>query len=109
MKEGLYKVQFQTGLGAGYGVVYAKDGKLYGGDSGLYYIGSYTESAGNLEAKVSTNRHAPNGIVPMSVFGVDKVDITLTGRVAGDTISTTGTAAQAPGIRFQAILTFIGG
>ena len=35
MKEGLYKMSFETDLGAGCGVAYFKDGKLCGGDSGF--------------------------------------------------------------------------
>lgn len=107
MREGLYKVQFQTKLGMGYGVVYAKDGHMWGGDSGMFYAGTYREADGKLTAEVDVDRHTKNPAIPASVFGVDKANITLVGKVNGDTVTTTGTAKQAPGIEFQAILTFL--
>ena len=106
MREGLYRVQFQTQLGAGAGIVYARDGKLWGGDAGIFYVGTYQEDGDKFTAKVSIDRHTQHpGIA--SVFGVDKANITLTGSSSGGTITTTGTAAEVPGVQFQAILTHI--
>jgi hypothetical protein len=106
MRDGLYKVQFRTQSAIGFGVVFAPSGTLWGGDAGLYYVGSYTVNGNKLSAKVETNRHSnPQGIV--SVFGIDHVHIALEGTVNGDTISTTGKAAEAPAVSFQAILTRI--
>ncbi|PII38669.1 hypothetical protein T190_17185 [Sinorhizobium meliloti CCBAU 01290] len=103
MRNGLYRVHFQTPLGMGAGVVHATDGKMWGGDAGLYYVGSYSTEGDRLTAVVSTNRHtAHNGIT--SVFGVDKVTINLDGRVSGDSISAKGTSPQAPGLSFTAEL-----
>ncbi|SDN85104.1 T3SS negative regulator,GrlR [Ensifer sp. YR511] len=103
MRNGLYRVHFQTPLGSGAGVVHAIDGKMWGGDAGLYYVGSYTTVGDRLTAVVTTDRHtAHNGVT--SVFGVDKATINLDGRVSGDNISAKGTSPQAPGINFTAEL-----
>ncbi|MBD9569047.1 GrlR family regulatory protein [Ensifer sp. ENS08] len=103
MKNGLYRVHFQTPLGSGAGVVHAVDGKMWGGDAGLYYVGSYTTAGDHLTAVVTTDRHtAHNGVT--SVFGIDKATINLDGRVSGDNISAKGTSPQAPGINFTAEL-----
>lgn len=107
MKNGLYKVQFQTGLGEGFGVVYAENGRLRGGDSGLYYLGTYEESGGSIKVDVSTKRHMPDTGMPISVFGVDQANITLTGSVDGNHVKATGIAKEAPGVMLTASLDFI--
>jgi hypothetical protein len=104
MRDGLYKVQFTTQIGQGAGVFYARDGRMWGGDAGLYYVGTYEEdSDGNLTATVKTDRHDRNPGI-RSVFGVDKVTITLRGKVAGDAAACKGTAAEAPGVEFDAVI-----
>jgi hypothetical protein len=102
IKDGLYKVSFQTPMGVGAGVAYASGGKMWGGDSGIYYVGTYSQEGNQLTANVTTTRHTGGA---NSVFGVDRVHITLRGTVDGDTATTQGTAAEAPGVKFQAILT----
>jgi hypothetical protein len=44
MQNGLYWVEFRTPLGSGAGVVVLQDGNLRGGDSSMYYFGTYTET-----------------------------------------------------------------
>ena len=47
MLQGLYKVRFETPRGTRTGVLVATPGgKLYGGNSGSCFIGSYTETDG---------------------------------------------------------------
>ena len=102
MQNGLYKVEFQTPLGQGAGVVMLLDGKLQGGDSGIYYSGTFTASAPKMTAEVTTGRHSTNA--PQSVFGTDVVHISLTGSFTGDTGTFDGTAKEAPGLTFKARL-----
>lgn len=102
MRDGLYAVEFQTAMGVGAGVVYAIGGRLVGGDSGMYYTGTYETDGDNLQASVSVDRHTSHGVV--SVFGVDKVQIKLQGKTKGDTVTCTGTAPAAPGLTFKASL-----
>jgi len=104
MIDGLYKVEFGTQLGAGTGVVHLRDGRVWGGDMSLYYVGTYTLDGDRFAAEVRTDKHST---VPglASVFGIDRVNIRLNGSVAGNSIRTNGTAAEAPGVSFQAHLT----
>ncbi|WP_105403437.1 GrlR family regulatory protein [Neorhizobium sp. T7_12] len=104
MRNGLYKVQFQTPNDIGYGVVFAQDGKMWGGDSAIYYVGSYSLDGDTLTATVKTDVHSKypgSG----SVFGKDQVTIQITGTVNGDTINARGSSPQAPGIGFNATMT----
>ena len=55
--KGLYKFAFKTARGAGCGVMFATEsGKLYGGNSGSSFIGSYTMEGGEI---VSGNDDVP--------------------------------------------------
>jgi hypothetical protein len=55
---GLYKFWFKTVRGTGCGVMFATpDGKLYGGNSGSSFIGSYTESDGVVSSELRKASH----------------------------------------------------
>ncbi|MCT4657187.1 MAG: hypothetical protein N4A65_15425 [Cohaesibacter sp.] len=107
MKTGLYKIQFQTSLGNGDGVVYMKDGKIWGGDSTIYYTGEYTAEGETLSASVTTGRHAGAASSDPSVFGIDNVNITLSGKISENLMTVVGQAREAPGVQFDANLAFI--
>jgi hypothetical protein len=103
MKEGLYKVTFTTPRGSGTGLVSIQGGKLRGGDLRDFYLGTYTENGNQVTAQVKTGLHTNTpGTFP--VFGRDMVNISLTGTTSGDSVQVTGTAAEAPGLSFQATL-----
>jgi hypothetical protein len=104
MKEGLYSVRFQTPMGAGAGVVFLQGGKLRGGDSAMWYTGQYTDSAGRFTASVAVARHSAG--MP-SVFGVDRVSISLAGTSTETSAQTNGSAPQAPGVSFSANLSWL--
>jgi hypothetical protein len=102
-ESGLYVVRFGTPRGEGAGVAYLSDGKLRGGDSMMAYVGSYNEANGQLQADVRAYQHTD---VPdmESVFGVDEVDIHLTGPISGGNAKLTGTAPQAPGVNLTVVM-----
>ncbi|EJN04485.1 GrlR family regulatory protein [Phyllobacterium sp. YR531] len=104
MQNGLYKVEFHTPQGGmGAGVVFAQDGKMFGGDSGIYYIGIYRAEGGRMQAQVHIDRHSDTGT--LSVFGKDRVTIDIVGTYDGQSnINCTGTSPQAPGVPFTAEL-----
>lgn len=106
MRDGLYKVDFQTPLGAGAGVVHLQGGRVWGGDAGLYYVGTYAIAGSQFNADVVTDRHTNYPDI-VSVFGKDRVHIRLKGTWTGDTAHAAGSAPEAPGIAFQAVLTRI--
>ena len=103
LRDGKYSVWFRTPLAEGTGVVVlAPNGRLSGGDTVLSYIGHWRTDGEQFEATVFTARHSPG---QPSVFGVDDLDISLTGRSKGGvTASCKGTAKQTPGLSFEATL-----
>jgi T3SS negative regulator,GrlR len=104
MQNGLYKVEFQTPLGAGAGVIILQDGKIQGGDSAMYYIGGYSENGQELTARVEGKLHT-NMPGMSSVFGINHTHIKLTGRTNGNSAVMQGRADEAPNVSFQAKLT----
>jgi hypothetical protein len=87
--------------GEGTGVIELNDGKVTGGDTVLAYTGSYAADGDTFTAFIATKRHSPG---QPSVFGIDEVNLTLTGKLTPTTASCTGTAEQAPGLAFEAVL-----
>jgi hypothetical protein len=97
---------FQTQYGRGSGVIHAQGGKLWGGDATMFWVGTYTQAEGGTTASVNVNRHTKR---PMSrsVFGVDRVSITISAVPAGATDENfrfTGTAAEVPRVSLTGIL-----
>jgi hypothetical protein len=106
MDDGLYKVEFQTPMGFGSGVVFLQGGKLRGGDAGLFYIGTFGQNGTEFTADVVTDRHTQYPGL-LSVFGKDRVHIKLKGQSSGNTGQVQGTAVEAPGVTFTAKLSRI--
>ncbi len=104
INEGLYKVEFATQLGGGSGVVLMSNGTIRGGDSIMYYAGTYSESGDEFKATVSVARHT-SGSSMFSVLGVDNGTLILIGRSNGGMVEARGSTPQNPGISFQATLT----
>jgi hypothetical protein len=101
LRNGSYSAWFRTPKGEGTGVVVLNDGKMIGGDTVIAYTGSYVEEGDKFTASITTERHTQG---QPSVFGVDEIDLTLTGKSTPTTASCTGTAKQAPGLTFEATL-----
>jgi hypothetical protein len=97
---GKYSVWFKTPIGEGAGVVeFAADGTLGGGDSTFAYAGSWTQQGEHFKASLSARRVEPG---PPGVFGLDAIDIIVSGRSADDSsTSCTGFAKQAPGLKLD--------
>jgi hypothetical protein len=104
IKNGMYKVFFKTALGEGAGVIITENGTIRGGDSAFYYLGTYHQHAGHIEAQVTGKRHSPG--LP-SVFGPNQASITLTGQSQGDEAhyDFKGSSPEAPGVIISALLT----
>ena len=79
-------------------------GRLYGGDSGSSFVGSFTEADGVISAEFRMSRHYydPN-YVPM--FDVDDIVMNFTGAHRGEEIHFEGGSAALPGVRFKTVLT----
>jgi hypothetical protein len=104
-KDGQHTVWFRTSRGQGTGIVYLADGKISGGDSFFNYSGSYQIDGDRFTAVLTTKRFA-DGPTP-TVFGLDEVEVKVTGTFKGTIACCTGSSDQAPGIDFEATL-FLG-
>ena len=98
--EGKYSIWFRTPIGVGSGIVeFGPNGELSGGDTTFCYTGNWTQDDERFKATVSATRIAPG---PPGVFGMDQIDITITGHSDGG-VSTlcTGFARQSPGLKLE--------
>ena len=101
--EGKYSVWFRTPVGDGAGVVeFGPNGELSGGDSTFSYVGTWEQDSERFKAAISAKRTVPG---PPGVFGLDEIDIFVTGRSDGGmSASCTGFAKQSPGLRLEVTL-----
>jgi len=101
LRDGRYAAWFRTSRGEGTGIVHLADGKISGGDCFITYGGAYQVDDDRFTAILTTKRHAAG---PATVFGLDEVEVKLVGKVKGTTACCAGTAEQAPGVTFEAML-----
>jgi hypothetical protein len=101
LQNGKYSAWFRTPLGEGTGIVVLQDGNVSGGDTVIAYSGSYRQDGDDFSADIAIKRHSPG---QLSVFGIDDVDIALTGKSAGTVASCRGKSKQPPGMMFEATL-----
>jgi hypothetical protein len=101
LQNAKYSVWFKTPQGEGYGIVSLMDGNVSGGDSISEYTGTFVQDGDKFSATIAVRRHTQG---QPSVFGIDNVDITLSGKSTPTTASCFGTAKQALGMTFQATL-----
>jgi T3SS negative regulator,GrlR len=101
LRNGSYFAWFRTPLRKGTGVVVFNDGQITGGDIVMKYTGTYVEDGDQFTASIATRRHTPGN---STVFGIDEIDLTVTGNSTPTLASCTGTAKQAPGMAFEATL-----
>lgn len=99
--DGEYAAWFRTSHGEGTGIVHLANGKLSGCDSFFSYSGSYEVDDDRFTATVTTRRYADG---PTTVFGVDEVELKVTGTINGTIACCSGTSEQAPDVRFEATL-----
>jgi len=99
--DGFWLVQFQGVQGFGGGAVSLVHGKVFGGDSGFLYTGTYTEQGGSLNAKIHVKKYFGGA---QSVMGRDEFDLALAGTLQGNTIAAKGTIPGTP-LAFEAKLT----
>jgi len=101
LANGKYSVWFRTPLGEGTGIVVLEDGNISGGDTVIAYGGSYQQDDDAFSAEIAIKRHSPG---QLSVFGIDDVDISLTGKSTGTVASCHGKSKQEPGMAFEATM-----
>lgn len=101
LRDGRYAAWFRTSHGEGTGIVYLLNGRISGGDSIFTYSGSYEVDDERFTAALTTKRHAAG---PPTLFGIDEVNVKLSGRFNATTAWCSGTAEQVPDLAFEATL-----
>jgi len=104
---GRYSSWFKTPVREGSGIVeIGADGKLGGGDDTFVYDGHWSQDGDRFRATLSAKRVVPG---PPGVFGLDEVDIVVSGLSDGSaTLACTGFAKQAPGLKLEVVLVRLG-
>jgi|ERR1022692_1838021 isocitrate dehydrogenase len=93
MVDGFWIVQVQGPLGNTGGVVVFINGKLFGGDSGFSYIGTY-EGDKMLKARIAVQHFDP---AVQSILGVPgDYEMHVSANVQGDVMSGTAMLANQP-------------
>ncbi len=100
--DGFWTIQFQGVQGAGGGVAVFTKGKVFGGDGGYTYTGSY-EGDPNIKARVSVQNFAPG--VPNVMGRQGNFELEFTGTVSGDTMDVSANLAGQPAQKLKGRLT----
>jgi hypothetical protein len=103
LRDGKYAAWFRTPRGQGTGLVDLAEGRISGSDSFFTYGGSYRADQQHFSAVLSVKRHAEG---PPSVFGLDEVEVNLSGVCRGAVATCSGKAKQAPDVKFEATLIY---
>jgi hypothetical protein len=98
MIEGFWIVQFEGMRGNGGGVAMFIKGKVFGGDTGYLYLGSYQMQGDTVKAHVNVTRFLPD--IPSVLGVVGDFELNIVGKLDGDVINGTGSLvnSQAAGI-----------
>lgn len=98
LSNGKYSAWYRTPLGEGTGIVVLRDGNVSGGDTVIAYSGSYRQHGDTFSADIAIKRHT---VGQMTVFGIDDVEISLTGKSTATVASCRGKSKPEPGIEME--------
>lgn len=85
--EGFWTVQFKGVQGWGTGVVMYIGGRVFGGDSAVYFMGTYSLQGDAVAIQIHVKQQLP-GL--MNVMGRNEFDLDLAGDLQGDTLKLAG-------------------
>jgi len=88
MVEGFWIVQYEGMQGNGGGVVVLTKGKVFGGDTGYYYLGSYESRANSVTVRVAVKNFIAS--IPSVVGITGDFELSIEGTVEGSMIRGTG-------------------
>jgi hypothetical protein len=103
--EGFYKVRFQLNAAVGRSVMYARAGKMLGGNSAFAHIGTYRKEAdGTVDIEIQTVRHNPDPAY-RAMAGTDDATLLARGTPDGDLYRFEGRLKELPGAVFSSVMT----
>ena len=105
MFEGFYKVRFQLNAAVGRSVMYARAGKMLGGNSAFAHVGTYQKEAdGTVDIVIQTIRHNPDPAY-RAMAGTDDATLLAKGAADGDLYRFAGHLKELPGAVFSSVMT----
>ena len=105
MFEGFYKVRFQLNAAVGRSVMYARAGRMLGGNSAFAHIGTYQEQAdGTIDIEIQTLRHNPDPAY-RAMAGTDDATLLAKGTPDGALYRFAGHLKELPGAVFGSVMT----
>ena len=104
MFEGFYKVRFQLADAVGRSVMYAREGRMLGGNSAFAHIGTYRKAGDEVAIEVKTVRPNPDPNY-RAMAGTDDATLLAQGRANGDLYAFEGGLKELPGVKFQSLMT----
>jgi len=103
--EGFYKVRFQLNAAVGRSVMYARGGKMLGGNSAFAHIGTYHKAAdGTVDIEIQTVRHNPDPAY-RAMAGTDDATLLAKGTLDGALYRFAGHLKELPGAVFSSVMT----
>ncbi len=95
MVEGFWIVQYQGVQGGGGGVLVLTKSKIFGGDSGYLYMGSYQADQKTIKGRVKVQQFLPG--VPNALGIPGDFELDLAGTLEGDIIKGTASLVTQQG------------
>ena len=84
--------------------MYARDGKMLGGNSAFAHIGTYERTADGIDTVIKTVRHNPDPNY-RAMAGTDDATLIAKGFADGDLYRFKGELKELPGVPFQSLMT----
>ena len=105
MFEGFYKVRFQLNAAVGRSVMYARAGKMLGGNSAFAHIGTYQKHVdGTVDIEIRTVRHNPDPAY-RAMAGTDDATLLAKGAPDGNLYRFEGRLKELPNAVFSSVMT----
>jgi hypothetical protein len=101
---GFYTVRFQIDDAVGRSVMYARDGKMLGGNSAFAHIGTYEEVGEEIVTEIKTVRHNPD-LTQRPMAGEDDATLNARGSADGKLYRFEGSLNTMPGALFKSVMT----
>jgi len=98
MIEALWSVEFETNLNmVGNGVVVFENGRMFGGDSAMIYIGSYDIAHDSvIHCKIKVDKFADYTVEMASSLGLDSFNLEVAGKIDPKKMDLIGHVVEDP-------------
>jgi hypothetical protein len=101
---GFYTVRFQIDEAVGRSVMYARDGKMLGGNSTFAHVGTFEEVGDEIVTEIKTIRHNPD-LTQRPMAGEDDATLNARGGADGKLYRFEGSLNTMPGAVFKSVMT----